>query len=106
MDRLAQLLALLEESPSDPFLHFALAKEWETRGELTRALEAWAWFAEHAPQYTGYYYHHVQLLRKAGQAETALEVLARGLEVTRQQGDHHAHGELRSLAPDPYDSED
>jgi tetratricopeptide (TPR) repeat protein len=105
MNRLIQIQQMLEETPGDPFLHFALAKEWEAQGNISNALEAWAWFPKHDPEYNGFYYHYVQLLRKADRMAEAGEVLARGLEVIRRQGDHHAFSELLSLQ-DPFEEED
>jgi tetratricopeptide (TPR) repeat protein len=105
MKRLEQIQQMLEGNPADPFLRFALAKEWEGLDDIPQALAAWAWFPEHEPDYNGFYYHYVLLLRKAGRPDEAREMLARGLEVTRRQGDRHAHAELRSLQ-DPFDEED
>jgi hypothetical protein len=97
MSRLPHIMQLLEESPKDPFLRFALAKEYEAGCEHAKALDAWAWFDEHAPDYNGYYYHYGKLLYETGHSTKALEVIARGLAITMQQGDRHAHSELRGL---------
>lgn len=88
---------MLEKSPSDPFLRFALAKELEGVLRREEALAAWNWFTEHAPEYNGRYYHHARLLARMDRSSEALEVIRQGLEVTRRQGDRHAHGELMAL---------
>lgn len=97
MDRLQQILTMLESHPSDPFLRFALAKEYESLERPEEALAAWDWFSENDPEYNGRYYHHARLLARNGRHDEATEVIREGLEVTRRQGDRHAHGELRAL---------
>lgn len=97
MSRLPQILHLLNESPEDPFLRFALAKEYESSGQTEEALHAWAWLLDHAPEYNGFYYHYVKLLHAMGQTEKAIEILHQGLKITLQQGDRHAHNELMGL---------
>lgn len=105
MSRLAQILQMLEESPSEPFLRFALAKEWESQGDIAQALTCWAWFPEHAPEYNGFYFHYVRLLKASGESDKARAILQQGLAVMQAQGDRHAYAELRSLA-DPTEEEE
>lgn len=105
MSRLAQILQMLEENPSEPFLRFALAKEWESLGDTAQALACWAWFPEHAPDYNGFYFHYVRLLKDSGEKDKARILLRQGLEVMQAQGDRHAYAELRSLA-DPAEEEE
>lgn len=97
MDRLQHIRHMLEGSPEDPFLRFALAKELEGLQVPEDALSAWNWFTENDPEYNGRYYHHARLLARMDRSEEALEVIRQGLEVTQRQGDRHAHGELRAL---------
>ncbi|MBP6183844.1 MAG: hypothetical protein KA479_02820 [Saprospiraceae bacterium] len=97
MARIDQILALLEQTPDDPFLRFAHAKELENCGLLTAALAAWSWFPENAPDYNGFYYHYGQLLAKENQQDKAIFILKQGLDKTKEQGDRHAYSELRSL---------
>lgn len=97
MSRLSQILTLLAESPDDPFLRFALAKEWESEGDSDEALRAWSWFPKHCPTYTGFYYHYARLLYQSGREKEARAVLADGLGTTRAQGEWHDHRELKGL---------
>lgn len=103
MDRLQHIRDMIEGSPSDPFLRFALAKELEGLQRPEEALAAWSWFTEHDPEYNGRYYHHARLLARLDRNAEALEVIRQGLEVTRRQGDRHAHGELQALQDDVED---
>lgn len=97
MTRIDQILALLEQTPKDPFLRFAHAKELENEGLIEEALAAWSWFPENAPDYTGFYYHYGQLLSKENFQDQSIFILKQGLAKTKEQGDRHAYSELRSL---------
>ncbi len=103
MSRLDQILSLLENTPADPFLRFAYAKELENMGMVAEALAAWAWFPANAADYNGFYYHYGQLLAKENFQEQAIAILKLGLEKTKEQGDRHAYGELRALLDDVED---
>jgi len=92
--RLEQLKALLEQSPHDSFLIFALAKEYEKLGEQETALRYYLHLEEHDPAYVGAYYHLGKLYEKMGEAGLALETYDRGIEAARRAGDQHALGEL------------
>ena len=94
--RLNQLKAMLEESPHDAFLLFALAKEYEKLGEQETALRYYLHLEEHEPGYVGTYYHLGKLYEQIGEAGLALETYDKGIEAARRAGDQHAMGELAS----------
>ena len=93
-DRLLQLLEMLEESPGDAFLLFATAKEYEVLGDPEQALEYYQLLLDTDPAYVGLYYHLGKLLEKQGQANAALEIYQKGMEVATAQHDRHAYNEL------------
>ena len=93
-ERLEQLKALLEESPKEPFLLFALAKEYEKLGEPETALRYYLHLAEHDPGYVGAYYHLGKLYEQMGETGLALQTYEKGIEAARRAGDQHAMGEL------------
>ncbi len=96
-DRMERITSMLKDMPQDPFLRFALAKEWEKNESWENALAEYAWLIEHSPEYTGTYYHYGHLLVQLNQLERAKEVFESGLEMTKNQGDKHSNGELRTL---------
>lgn len=102
-ERIDRISSMLSATPDDPFLRFALAKEYEKLENDTQALETYQWLVDHAPDYNGTYYHYGQLLLQREETDKARVILELGLRVTREQGDMHAHGELRTLYDDWFD---
>lgn len=96
MSRLQQLQALWQESPTDSFLVFALAKEYEKLGDDHHALEFYQNLVAQDPQYVGTYYHLAKLQEKLEQTNEALETYAKGMQMARNLGDQHALAELSS----------
>ncbi|MCB0586811.1 MAG: tetratricopeptide repeat protein [Phaeodactylibacter sp.] len=92
--RLEQLKALLEESPHDSFLSFAIAKEYEKTGDREKALRYYLYLEEHDPEYVGAYYHLGKLYEQMGEEALALETYDKGIAAARRAGDQHALGEL------------
>jgi len=92
--RLTQLLTMLEQDPGSSFLLFAVAKEYEQRGDLERALEHYQLLVESHPEYTGTYYHYAALLMEEGQIEKGFQVYEKGIEICRKVNDQHALAEL------------
>lgn len=93
-NRLDQLLSLLNESPSDSFLLFAIAKEYEKSGDDDRALTYYLRLENADADYVGLYYHLGKLYERRGAYQTAFEKYSRGIEAARKAGDRHAEGEL------------
>ncbi len=97
MNRIDRLKSLLERDPTDAFLHFGLAMEYVKLGRLDDALAAFDRVLEHDPNYSAAYYHKGNTLIGLGRHEEARDVLARGVEVTRRNGDPHAQREMEEL---------
>jgi tetratricopeptide (TPR) repeat protein len=93
-DRLQTLQGLLEESPDDPFLLFAIAKEYEKRSDDDQALTYYRQLHQSAPDYVGLYYHLGKLYERQEHWEQALDTYKAGMEVARKAGDQHALSEL------------
>lgn len=93
-DRLAQLLIFLKESPDDPFLLFALAKEYEKRDETQEAFVQYEKLVKEHPNYVGTYYHFGKWHERAQQLEKAIAMYEQGAVVAQQAGDQHALAEL------------
>lgn len=94
--RIEQLKIFLNESPNDPFLHYALAQEYHKYGDENAALEKYEYLLETHPKYVATYYHLGALLTKIGQKENALETYSKGIAVAKELGDAHALSELQS----------
>lgn len=94
MSRRAQIEAMLAESPTDPFLRFALAKEHEKAGEDAAARAAYEALVADAPDYVGTYYHLGKTLERLGEDALAFGVYTEGMAVTKRLGEQHAMREL------------
>ena len=95
MDRIKSLLSFLKESPNDPFLHFALAKEWEGQGDFQRSLEKYEFLRMHHPDYVGTYYHLGKLYEHFDRQEDAMQCYEEGIKVANAAKDMHSASELR-----------
>lgn len=93
-DRRQRLLQLLESSPADSFLLFALAKEFESAGDQAQAFDFYLKLQHSDPAYVGLYYHLGKLYEKQGDFSNAVQTYKTGIEISRKAGDQHAAAEL------------
>jgi len=93
--RLLQLQELLKESPSDSFLLFAIAKEYEGLDKLESALSNYLLLKKHDPKYTGLYYHLGKLHELLDEEEQAMVIYQEGIDHCIAVGDQHALNELK-----------
>lgn len=93
--RLQYLTNLLEASPKDSFVLFALAKEHEGAGDLNQALLFYLRLLEVDPNYVGTYYHLGKLYEQQEDFQNAVLTYKKGIDVSRQAGDRHAMSELQ-----------
>ncbi|MEM8527167.1 MAG: tetratricopeptide repeat protein [Bacteroidota bacterium] len=93
-DRLKQLQDFLVDSPNDPFLLFAMAKEYEKLEATDEALSYYLKLTREHPDYVGTYYHLGRLQVTFGKYEAALNTYEKGMEVAKAAGDRHAYSEL------------
>jgi tetratricopeptide (TPR) repeat protein len=96
-NRLEQIKKMIETDGREPFLLFALAKEYEKTGAAEMAEKTYEKLIEEFPAYTGTYYHLVHLKVKSGKLMEAKAIGERGLKVCKQERDEHAFRELRML---------
>ena len=94
MSRLEQLLSFQKDSPEDPFILFALAKEYEKQGEMSKAGSYYQNLAAEHPDYVGTYYHLGKWYEQQESFKLAFETYKSGIQVAIQQGDQHAKNEL------------
>ncbi len=95
LNRLEHLLGLYESTPTDSFVLFALAKEYESKDDPDRALEFYLRVKETNPAYVGLYYHLGKLYETLQKPELALQTYNQGVEVAQSAGDQHAASELK-----------
>ena len=93
-DRLDLLKTMLEKSPTDSFLLFAIAKEYEGLGKNQAALDFFLNLKKSQPDYVGLYYHLGKLYEKNDEIEKAFFTYKEGMEVAKKAGDDHALSEL------------
>ncbi len=63
-------------------------------GDEDKAFEFYNELLKKDPDYLGLYYHLGKWYERANDAERAVDIYSKGMEVARQQGDQHALGEL------------
>lgn len=95
-ERLDKLLRFHESDPSDTFILFALAKEYETLSQVDKALSYYIKLKDIDPEYIGLYYHLAGLYSVLGQNQVALEHYNEGIEIAKKAGDFHAVSELQN----------
>ena len=95
MNRLDKLFSFLEAQPNDPFLLFAIAKEYESAGDDVNALNFYQKLQSTTPQYVGLYYHLGKLFERKNEPHNALETYKTGIEVAQKERDFHALSELK-----------
>ncbi len=92
--RLDQLLAFLEATPNEPFILFAVAKEYEGMNDLNNALVYYEQLTSKVPNYVGTYYHLGKLYQILARENDAFATYKEGMTIAQKQGDQHAFSEL------------
>ncbi len=93
-EKIKQLEALYSETPDDPFVIYALAKECEQAGFLDRSKSLYVKLLREHVNYVGTYYHYGKLLEKMDHPSDAKKVYLSGLEIAKKLGDDLAYREL------------
>lgn len=104
--RLQQLLHMLESSPGDAFLLFAIAKEYENLGEADKTLAFYQKLEADNPGYVGTYYHLGKYYEQQGMPKKAFHTYRKGMEIARGAGDEHGYHELAAAKAYLGDEED
>jgi predicted Zn-dependent protease len=94
MARKEKLLAMLENDPDDPFLHYALGKEYLSEGDRSQARSKLQEVVDRFPEYHAAHFQLGQLLAEDGEANRAREIIQAGIAVAKQAGDQHAEMEM------------
>ncbi|MES2386876.1 MAG: tetratricopeptide repeat protein [Bacteroidota bacterium] len=91
--RIKQLEALFREFPDDPFSAYSLALEY-THTDPARAVSLFRDLLKEHPDYLPTYYHAGNLLAEEGFEDEAREVLSKGAELARLQGNAKTEKEI------------
>ncbi len=93
--RIAQLQQMLQETPNDPFLIYALALE-HRRADIPQSLLLFRQLLKEHAQYLPAYYHAAALLAELGHLQEAKSTYEQGITLAQQQQNAHALRELRN----------
>jgi len=94
MDRLQQLLAMLEKEPGDAFCLYGVAQE---HARADRHDEALGWYDRTIAADPGYcyaYFHKARSLEALGRVPEAIATLRAGAAEADRCGDRHARSEI------------
>ncbi len=97
-NRIAELLQLQSEDPSDPFFIYALALEFEKENNLEKCFANFDLLLNNFPNYSGTYLKYAQLLIKFGNDDFAKEVIAKGIALAQSLNKTKMKNELLQLA--------
>ena len=94
--RLEFLVETLEGNPDNAFARYALALELAQSDQAASAWEHFEFLLNRHPEYAATYYQAGKFLAKQERRDEAKRVIAKGIEITRSQGNHHAESELQA----------
>jgi|SRR5665213_3105837 len=103
MERINKLKEYIKNNDKDSFLQHALALEYIKIGNDEEARKLFNEILKREPTYIGSYYHLGKLLERLGDAEKAMRVYKRGMEVAEAANDSHSYSELQGAFEDAED---
>lgn len=95
-DRLQQLIELLKNSPDDAFLLYAVALEFQSKGDVEEAIKRYEDLLLKQWDYLAVYYQLGALYALLGDISKAEETYTKGIEIATQQKNTKTLAELRS----------
>jgi len=95
MNRKESLIQLLNQSPNDIFLNYALAMELLSEGQASEAIAKLEWIRQNAPNYLATYYQLAALYQTCDR-DKAIEVYHLGIALAKAQGNVKTEKELSS----------
>jgi tetratricopeptide (TPR) repeat protein len=93
--RIEFLRESVQSDPGDAFARYALALEL-SRSQPQEAWQQFQHLLTHHPDYSATYYQAGIFLAGQGRQDEAKQILSKGIEVTRRQGNQHAQSELQA----------
>jgi hypothetical protein len=92
--RRSRIEGLLAFDPTDQFLRYSLAMELEKEGDHDRSLSGLQELQNDSAPYVPAFFMAAQQLAKLNRIAEAREMLRRGIDEARRQGNAHAAGEM------------
>ena len=96
-NRLIKLQDMLEESPNDIFLNYALAMEYKGLSQFNKTIEQFNKVLLLDENHVPTLYQLGVLLSDSNENDKAILILEKGLEIAKQQKDHKTANEFRTL---------
>src|SRR6185436_8520162 len=94
-DRIKLLEEYLKDDPGDAFTLYALALEYANREEYVIANNYFSTLVNKHPDYLPAYYQFGKVKEKLNDKQQANELYLNGIELAKNQNDHHTLNELR-----------
>jgi len=95
--RREKIEALLKDDPTDQFLRYGLAVEFDNEGRCEESLALFRGLMRDQPPHVASYFRGAQMLVKLDEIDQARAALRDGIEIARQLGNLHAAGEMGEL---------
>jgi tetratricopeptide (TPR) repeat protein len=93
-ERRQKLQALLDKSPGDTFLLYAMGMEYRKSGDAVKAIEFFDQVIQHDWGYCYAYHQKGQALESTGDMEGAKTAYLAGIDAATRKGDAHAKEEI------------
>lgn len=97
MPRREQLEAMLTDDPDDVFLNYALAMQLIADGDSAAGVSHLDRVMQLDPNYVPAYFQSAQALAQHGDTDRSRDLLRRGIDRARANGDQHAVEEMGGL---------
>lgn len=97
MSRLTELEDMHDANPDDPFILYAMAREYEQIQSTMHAMLIYEHLVSKFPSYIGTYYHYSKLLYSLGNRKEARRMIEKGIEQALREKDLHSTSELKGL---------
>jgi predicted Zn-dependent protease len=89
--------AMLAETPNDPELRYMQAMEYVSAGDDAEAVRCFQEMIKVTPNYPPAYHQGGRALQRLNRIAEARALLAQGIPIAQELGDHHAAGEMSEL---------
>lgn len=96
-ERTQQLLAILEQDPSNTFARYALGMEYSSAGRTDDSLREFRALLQTDANYANAYFMGAQALHAAGREPEAITWLRDGIACAARVGNRHAQSEMQAL---------
>lgn len=94
--RIEKLLAMHQNEPSETFVLFALAKEYQQMGDYKKANNFFQLLKATDPDYVGLYFHLAKNYEMINAREDAISTYKQGILIAKKLKDLHAESELKN----------